>query len=112
MSVGSMIKLLNFSRSPVTAAAGSGVIILAAVVGVIFAADSAAAPSNGTGPQYTAAPLNQAPLVLPKPCVVTKSHQACGARAAKPHRAKQVTKQPAQPTSLPVATVAPNPTSP
>jgi hypothetical protein len=112
MSVGSMIKWFDFSRSPVTAAAGSGVLIVAALVGVIMAAGSAAAPSNAASAQYTAAPLNQAPLVLPKPCVVTKNHQACDARAAKPHRAKQVTKQPAQPTALPVATVAPNPISP
>ena len=107
-----MIKLPNFARSPVTAAAGSGVIIVAAVVGVIFAADSAAAPSDGPAAQYTAAPLNQAPLALPKPCVVTKNHQACDTRAAKPHRAKQVTQQPAQPAAQPAPTVAPSPTSP
>jgi hypothetical protein len=112
MSVASMIKLLDFSRSPVTAAAGSGVIIVAALVGVIFAADSAAAPSNGTAAPYTSAPLNQAPLALPKPCVITKNHQACDARAAKPHRAKQVTRQPVQPTAPPAATLAPNATSP
>jgi hypothetical protein len=111
MSVASMIKWFDFSRSPVTAATGSGVLIVAALVGVIFAAGSAAGPSNAAA-QYSAAPLNQAPLVLPKPCVVTKNHQACDARASKPHRAKQVTKQPAQPTALPVPTVAPNPTSP
>lgn len=105
-----MIKFLNVSGSPAKAAAGSAVLILAALVGVILAAGAVAAPSSTlTSSTNTSAPLNAAPLVLPKPCVVTKNHQTCDAAATKPHRAKQVKKQPAPPTASPPAA---NPISP
>jgi hypothetical protein len=108
-----MIKLLNVSRSPATAAAGSGVLILAALVGVILAAGAAAEPpSSLTSSTSTAAPLNAAPLVLPKPCVITKNHQGCDAAAIRTHRAKQVKKQPAQGAPPAASPAIPIPTSP
>jgi hypothetical protein len=108
-----MIKFLSASRSPATAAAGSGLLIVAALVGVILAAGAAAAPSAGSAqPTAATAPFNAAPLVLPKPCVATKNHQACDAAATKPHRAKQVKKQPAQAGAQPVPAALPTPTSP
>jgi len=107
-----MIKLLGVSRSPASAAAGSGVLILAALVGVVLAAGTAAGPSAAASPTSVSGPLNAAPLVLPKPCVITKHRQACDVSAAKPHRAKQVKQQPVQSSALPAPTPAPTPTSP
>jgi hypothetical protein len=104
-----MIRRFNVSRSPVTAALASGVIMLAAVTGVVFAATSSGgSATTTTASSYAGVPLNQAPVTLPKPCHVTKKQQTCDTAASKPHRAKQVKKQPTQ--SLP--TVAPAPTSP
>jgi hypothetical protein len=108
-----MIKFFNVSGSPAKAAAGSAMLILAALVGVILAVGAVAAPSAAlTSSTNTSAPLNAAPLVLPKPCVVTKNHQTCDAAATKPHRAKQVKKQPAQAAPQPVSPPAANPISP
>ncbi|HVC04763.1 MAG TPA: hypothetical protein VND88_08805 [Candidatus Acidoferrales bacterium] len=108
-----MIKLLNVSRSPATAAAGSAVLIVTALVGVILAAGAAADPSSAsTSSTSTSAPLNAAPLVLPKPCVVTKNHQTCDAAATKTHRAKQVKKHPAQAAPPPVSPATASPASP
>jgi hypothetical protein len=107
-----MIKFPGFSRSPATAAAGSGLLIVAALAGVILAAGATAAPSGASQPTAAAAPFNAAPLVLPKPCVITKNHQVCTAAATRQHRAKQVKKQPAQAGVQPVPTVLPTPTSP
>jgi hypothetical protein len=103
-----MIKRFNISRSPVTAAVASGVIMLAALTGVVFAATNSGGSATTTTSSYAGVPLNQAPVTLPKPCHVTKKQQTCDAAASKPHRAKQVKKQPAQ--SVPTA--APGPTSP
>jgi hypothetical protein len=102
-----MIKLLSLSRSPATAAAGSAVLIVTALVGVILAAgiESGAPPSG----QTVSAPANVAPLVLPKPCVATRQHQTCGPTGARQRRAKQVKRQPA---GLPAPTVVPSATGP
>jgi hypothetical protein len=109
MSDTSMPKRLNIARSPVTAAVASGVLMLAALTGVIFAATSASgAGTTTTASSYAAVPLNQGPVVLPKPCHVAQNQQTCESAASKQHRAKQVKKQPTQ--SLP--TVAPGSTSP
>ena len=105
-----MIRFLNVSGSPVKAAVGSAMLILAALVGVILAVGAVAAPSSTlTSSTSTSVPLNAAPLVLPKPCVVTKNHQTCDAAATKTHRAKQVKKHPAQaaPPSASPATTSP-----
>jgi hypothetical protein len=108
-----MIKFLSISRSPATAAAGSAVLILAALVGVVLAASSAAEPSGAsTQGTATSAPFNAAPLVLPKPCVATKHRQTCSGAVPKQHRAKQVKNQPAQPSAPPVPTAVPTAISP
>ncbi len=102
-----MIKIPTLSRSPATAAAGSAVLIITALVGVILAA-GADSGSPTTPGQYVSAPAaNVAPLVLPKPCVVTKRRQSCIAAAPTSHRAKQVKKQPVQTATLPAQTAAP-----
>jgi hypothetical protein len=106
-----VIKFSSVSRSPTTAAAGSGVLILAALVGVVLAAGSGGTPSAAAA-QTNAGSVNLAPVVLPKPCVATTHHQVCGAAASKSHRAKQVKKQPVQASAPPVPPVVPNPTSP
>jgi hypothetical protein len=107
MSDTSMLKRLNVARSPVTAAVASGILMVAALTGVIFAAtDASGSGTTTTASSYAAVPLDQGPVALPKPCHVPKNQQICA--APKQHRAKQVTKQPTQ--SLP--TVAPGPTSP
>jgi hypothetical protein len=108
-----MIKRLNIARTPASAAVVSGVLMLAALTGVIFAATSASGSSTTTSaPSFAAAPLNQGAVALPKPCHVAKNQQTCDTAASKPRRAKQVKKQPAQPAALPLPTVAPRPTSP
>jgi hypothetical protein len=107
-----MIKLLGVSRSPAIAAAGSGVLILTALVGVVLAAGTAASPSAAPAPTSASGPLSAAPLVLPKPCLNTKHRQACAVAATKQHRAKQVKGQPVQSSALPAPTAVPNPTSP
>ena len=106
-----MIKLLSLSRSPATAAAGSALLIVTALVGVILAVGiESGSPTSG---QPVAAPANVAPLVLPKPCVVaTRPRQTCGSAATRQRRAKQVRRQPAQPVALPAPTVVPTATSP
>ena len=98
-----MIKFPSFSRSPATAAAGSGLLIVAALVGVILAAGATAAPPAREPAHRGRGSINAAPLVLPKPCVITKNHQVCDAAATRQHRAKQVKKQPAQAGVQPVA---------
>ena len=109
MSDTSMLKRLNIARSPATAAVASGILMVAALTGVIFAAtDASGSATTSTTSSYAAVPLNQGSVALPKPCHVAKNQQTCDTAASKPHRAKQVTKQPTQ--SLP--TVAPGPTSP
>jgi hypothetical protein len=108
-----MIKFLGGSRSPATAAAGSAVLILTALVGVILAAGSAASGSAAPAQATTnPVPFNAAPLSLPKPCVITKRRQSCSAPATKPAHAKQVKKHAAPPSALPVPTVVPTPTGP
>jgi hypothetical protein len=107
MSVTSMIKRLNIARSPATAAVASGVLMLAALFGIIFAA-SASGSATTTSSSYAAAPINQGAVALPKPCHVAKNQQTCDAAASKPRRAKQVKKQPV----LPLPTVAPGSTNP
>jgi hypothetical protein len=105
-----MIKLLSLSRSPATAAAGSAVLIVTALAGVILAAGIASGPSTAPG-QAISAPANAAPLVLPKPCVAGK-RQTCGATAPKQRRAKQVKRQPGQSVVLPAPAVIPSATGP
>jgi hypothetical protein len=107
----SMTRFLTIPRSPAKAAAGSGALILAALVGVLLAAGNAGGASPASAPT-TSAPFNAAPLVLPKPCVLSKRHQTCGAVAPKQRRAKQVKKQPAPSSTLPVSTALPTPTGP
>src|SRR5579864_5214795 len=107
-----MIKLLSLSRSPATAAAGSAVLIVTALVGVILAVGIESG-SGATSGQPVSAPANVAPLVLPKPCVAaTRQRQTCGATGTRQRRAKQVRRQPAQPVALPAPTVVPTATSP
>jgi hypothetical protein len=65
-----------------------------------------------TSSTATSAPLNAAPLVLPKPCVVTKNHQTCDAAATRPRHAKQVKKQPPQATPPLASPAVPSPSSP
>ncbi len=102
-----MIRIPTLSRSPATAAVGSAVLIMVALAGVILAAGADSASST-TPDQYVSAPAaNVAPLVLPKPCVVTKRRQSCSTAASASHRAKQVKKQPVQTATLPAQTVAP-----
>jgi hypothetical protein len=105
-----MTKFLSIPRSPAKAAAGSAALILVALVGVLFAAGSAggASPASAQA-SATSAPFNAAPLVLPKPCVATKHHQACGVATSKQRKAKQVKKQP---STLPVPTAVPTTTGP
>jgi hypothetical protein len=105
-----MIKLLSLSRSPATAAAGSAMLIVTALVGVILAAGIESGPSTASG-QAVSAPANAAPLVLPKPCIA-RQRQTCGAIAPRQHRAKQVKRQPGQPVGLPAPTVVPSATGP
>ncbi len=107
-----MIKIPTLSRSPATAATGSAVLIVAALAGVVLAA-GADSGSSATAGQYVSAPAaNVAPLVLPKPCVVTKHRRSCSTAASASHRAKQVKKQPVQSAALPAQTVAPTPVGP
>jgi hypothetical protein len=106
-----MIKLLSPSRSPATAAAGSAVLIVTALVGVILAAGIESGPATASG-QAVSAPANAAPLVLPKPCVATRQRQTCGATGPRQRRAKQVKRQPGQSVGLPAPTVVPSATGP
>jgi hypothetical protein len=105
-----MIKLLSLSRSPATAAAGSAVLIVTALVGVILAAGIESGPATASG-QAISAPANAAPLVLPKPCVAGQ-RQTCGAAAPRQRRAKQVKRQPGQSVRLPAPAVVPTATGP
>jgi hypothetical protein len=105
-----MIKFFSLSRSPATAAAGSAVLIVTALVGVILAAGIESGPSTAPG-QVVSAPANVAPLVLPKPCVAGQ-RQICGATGSRQHRAKQVKRQPGQSGGLPAPTVVPSATGP
>jgi hypothetical protein len=108
-----MTRFLSIPRSPAKAAAGSGALILVALGGVLFAAGNAGGASPASAPaSATSAPFNAAPLVLPKPCVITKHHQTCGAGTSKQRRAKQVKKQPAPSSTLPVPTAIPTLTGP
>ena len=102
-----MIKLFSVSRSPATAAAGSAVLIVTALVGVVLAAGSAAGPSTASS-QSASAPFNAGPLVLPEPCAAAKGHQACGVAATKQGHAKHVKKHRVQPSLLPAPTAVPS----
>lgn len=105
-----MIKLLSLSRSPATAAAGSAVLIVTALAGLILAVGIESGPSPASG-QAISAPAKAAPLVLPKPCVA-RQRQTCGATGSRQRRAKQVKRQPGQSVGLPAPTVLPSATGP
>jgi hypothetical protein len=103
-----VIKLFSVSRSPATAAAGSAVLIVMALVGVVVAAGNADGPSTASS-QSASAPFNPGgPLVLPAPCAAAKAHQACGVAATKQGHAKQVKKHRVQPSLLPAPTAVPS----
>ncbi len=111
-----MIKFSSISRSPATAAAGSGVLILTAIVGLILAAGSAATPADGSAQPSISATLHAAPAALPKPCIAVRHHQPCGSAAGKAGSAKQMRKHAAQQGGIaappPAAAPTNNPTSP
>ena len=78
---------LSLPHSPATAAAFSGVLIVAALIGVIASAGGEAGTATPT--TSTASRMNlPVPFVLEPACASAKRHQACAAAVVKPNHAK------------------------
>jgi hypothetical protein len=108
------MKFMRFSRSPATAAAGSGVLIVTALVGVILAAGNAGGPAASAAASAPAG-INGAPLVLPSACAAVRLRQPCDAAVVRPRHTKarrRQTQPVVAPTPTPTAITPTNPAQP
>jgi hypothetical protein len=104
------MKFMSFSRSPATAAAGSGVLIVTALVGVVLVAGNAGGPAASAATASAPAGANGAPMVLPSACPAVRLRQPCDAAVVRPRHTKARRRQ-TQPVVAPTPTVV-TPTNP
>src|ERR1700693_476500 len=104
------MKFMSSNRSPATAAAGSGVLIVTALVGVVLVAGNAGGPATSATAASAPASVNGAPMVLPSACPAVRLRQPCDAAVVRP-RHNKARGHPTQPVVAPTPTAV-TPTNP